>query len=46
MQQKKQGFNTIFVKRPYEWGEDTNIDVDGEYDLVVDNFDEIVSYYN
>ena len=42
---KKAGFKTIFVKRPYEWGPDTKIHVDGDYDLVVDSFDEIVNNF-
>ena len=42
---KKAGFKTIFVKRPFEWGKDTTVVVDGEYDLVVDRFDEIVANF-
>ena len=37
---KKAGFNTIFVKRSEEWGQDTNISIDGDYDLVIDSFNE------
>ena len=37
----KAGFKTAFVKRNKEWGEDTKINIDGEYDIVVDNFYEL-----
>ena len=37
---KKAGFNTIFVKRSEEWGQDTNISIDGDYDMVIDSFNE------
>ena len=38
---KKAGFNTIFVKRSKEWGPDTNISIDGDYDMVIENFNEL-----
>ena len=38
---KKAGFNTIFVKRINEWGRDTKISIDGNYDMVIDNFNEL-----
>ena len=38
---KKAGFKTIFVKRPKEWGPGTEILVDGEYDMVIDDFNEL-----
>ena len=38
---KKAGFNTIFVKREKEWGSETTISVDGNYDLVISNFNEL-----
>ena len=38
---KKAGFKTYFIKRIDEWGKDTKINVDGEYDLVVSSFDEL-----
>ena len=38
---KKAGFKTIFVKRPQEWGEGTEINIDGDYDLVVEDFNEL-----
>ena len=38
---KKAGFNTIFVKRINEWGPDTKIFIDGNYDMVIDNFNEL-----
>ena len=38
---KKAGFKTIFVKRYNEWGANTKISVDGEYDLVISNFKEL-----
>tara|TARA_B100000674_G_scaffold172689_1_gene139415 strand:+ start:574 stop:1272 length:699 start_codon:yes stop_codon:yes gene_type:complete len=38
---KSAGFKTIFVKRTKEWGEDTKIHIDGDYDLVVDSFTEL-----
>ena len=41
---QKAGFSTIFVKRPLEWGNDTKVNVDGEYNFVIDSFDEIASY--
>ena len=38
---QKAGFNTIFVKRPKEWGPNTIISIDGEYDLVIEDFKEL-----
>ncbi len=38
---KKAGFNTIFVKRSKEWGPDTYISIDGDYDMVIENFNEL-----
>ena len=38
---KKAGFKTYFIKRIDEWGKNTKINVDGEYDLVVSSFDEL-----
>ncbi len=38
------GFNTIFVKRPLEWGNNTKIKVDGEYNFVIDSFEEIITH--
>ena len=38
---KLAGFKTIFVKRYNEWGANTKISVDGEYDLVISNFKEL-----
>ena len=35
---KMAGFKTIFIKRAMEWGKNTKINVDGEYDLVLDSF--------
>ena len=35
---QKAGYKTAFVKRNKEWGEDTKINIDGDYDIVVDNF--------
>ena len=43
---KKAGFNTIFVKRPEEWGPDTNISIDGHYDMVIDSFNEFNQILN
>ena len=40
---QKAGFKTIFVKRQSEWGKGTNINVDGNYDLVVESFEELRS---
>ena len=41
---QKAGFKTAFVKREKEWGEETKINVDGEYDVVVDNFVELQKF--
>ena len=38
---KKAGFNTIFVKRINEWGQDTKISIDGNYDMVIEDFNEL-----
>ena len=38
---KKAGFNTIFVKRLQEWGPDTKISIEGNYDMVLENFNEL-----
>ena len=35
-----------FVKRDKEWGKDTTIKVDGNYDVVVDNFFELKEFLN
>ena len=43
---KKAGFNTIFVKRSKEWGPDTNISIGGDYDMVIDSFEEISQILN
>ena len=43
---KKVGFRTIFVKRNKEWGPETKISLDGEYDAVVSNFKEINKLLN
>ena len=40
---QKAGFKTIFVKRPLEWGKNTNIVVDGKYDMVISDFSELLS---
>ena len=41
---QKAGYKTAFVKRHKEWGENTQINVDGEYDIVVDNFLELQKF--
>ena len=41
---QKAGFKTAFVKRDKEWGDDTTINVDGNYDIVVDNFFELKEF--
>ena len=41
---QKAGFKTAFVKREKEWGENTKINIDGEYDVVVDNFAELQKF--
>ena len=38
---KLAGFKTIFVKRDKEWGPNTDILVDGKYDLVISSFNEL-----
>ena len=38
---QKAGFKTIFVKREKEWGPDTKVSVDGDYDMVVSDFSEL-----
>ena len=38
---KKAGFNTIFVKRLQEWGSDTKVSIDGNYDMVIEDFNEL-----
>ena len=38
---KEAGFNTIFVKRAQEWGSNTKISIDGNYDMVIENFNEL-----
>ena len=43
---QKAGFKTAFVKRDKEWGNDTTIKVDGNYDVVVDNFFELKEFLN
>ncbi|MAJ24408.1 MAG: hypothetical protein CMP36_02740, partial [Rickettsiales bacterium] len=40
---QKAGFKTIFVKRPKEWGIDTEIKIDGTYDMVISDFKELNS---
>ena len=39
---KKAGFNTVFVKRAQEWGPDTKISIDGDYDMVIEDFNELM----
>ena len=43
---KKAGFNTIFVKRKNEWGPDTKISIDGNYDMVIENFNELKEIFD
>ena len=43
---KKAGFNTIFVKRINEWGTDTKISIDGNYDMVIEDFDELKEIFD
>ena len=38
---QKAGLKTIFVKRHKEWGPDTDVSVDGDYDMVVSDFSEL-----
>ena len=46
MQHKKAGFNTIFVKRINEWGPDTKISIDGKYDMVIEDFNELKEIFD
>jgi 2-haloacid dehalogenase len=43
---KKAGFNTIFVKRNDEWGPNTKISIDGDYDMVIEDFNELKEIFN
>ena len=43
---QKAGFKTIFVKRQKEWGPDTEVSVDGDYDMVVSDFSELKKLIN
>ena len=43
---KKAGFNTIFVKRMNEWGPDTKISIDGNYDMVIEDFNELIEIFD
>ena len=43
---QKAGFKTIFVKRDKEWGPDTEVSVDGDYDMVVSDFSELTALVN
>ena len=43
---KKAGFNTIFVKRINEWGRDTKISIDGNYDMVIEDFNELKDIFD
>ena len=43
---KKAGFNTIFVKRLHEWGQDTKISIDGNYDMVIEDFSELKEIFD
>ena len=43
---KKAGFNTIFVKRLHEWGPDTKISIDGNYDMVIEDFNELKEIFD
>ena len=43
---KKAGFNTIFVKRINEWGRDTKISIDGNYDMVIEDFNELKEIFD
>ena len=43
---KKAGFNTIFVKRMNEWGPDTKISIDGNYDMVIEDFNELTGIFD
>ena len=43
---KKAGFNTIFVKRNNEWGPNTKISIDGNYDMVIEDFNELKEIFD
>ena len=43
---QKAGFNTIFVKRLNEWGPDTKISIDGNYDMVIEDFSELKEIFD
>ena len=43
---QKAGFKTAFVKRELEWGGETKINIDGNYDVVVDNFNQLEEFLN
>ena len=43
---QKAGFNTIFVKRINEWGPDTKISIDGNYDMVIEDFNELKEIFD
>ena len=43
---KKAGFNTIFVKRLQEWGSDTKVSIDGNYDMVIEDFNELKKIFD
>ena len=43
---QKAGFNTIFVKRLNEWGPDTKISIDGNYDMVIEDFNELKEIFD
>jgi len=40
------GFRTAFIKRDKEWGVDTKIEINGNYDFVCDNFQELYKILN
>ncbi len=43
---KKAGFNTIFVKRNNEWGPNTKISIEGNYDMVIEDFNELKEIFD
>ena len=43
---QKAGFNTIFVKRINEWGPNTKISIDGNYDMVIEDFNELKEIFD
>ena len=43
---QKAGFRTAFVKREREWGDETKINIDGNYDVVVDSFNQLEEFLN